>query len=74
MAAVLSAPKSWIESVGKLRLPKDADRRLQRLMDANNEGCLTAADRKELAALTEWSENVSLLRAQALLILGKQPS
>ena len=74
MAAVISAPKSWIASVGRLALPKKADKRLQTLMDANNEGQLTAAERRELAALVEWSENVSLLRAQALRLLGRQPS
>ena len=41
-------------------------------MDANNEGRLSAAERRELAALVEWSENVSLLRAQALRLLGRQ--
>jgi hypothetical protein len=74
MAAVISAPKSWIASVGRLSLPRNADRRLQTLMDANNEGRLSAAERKELAALVEWSENVSLLRAQALRLLGRRPS
>ncbi|MEO6740804.1 MAG: hypothetical protein ABIP20_11160 [Chthoniobacteraceae bacterium] len=60
--------------MGRLALPKKADKRLQTLMDANNEGQLTAAGRRELAALVEWSENVSLLRAQALRLLGRQPS
>ena len=74
MPAVISAPKSWIASVGRLALPKSADRRLQMLMDANNEGRLSAAERRELAALVEWSESVSLLRAQALRLLGRRPS
>lgn len=74
MSAVISAPKSWVASVGRLSLPKKADRRLQTLMDRNNEGVLTNAERKELAALVEWSENVSLLRAQALHLLGRQPA
>ena len=72
MAAVILAPKSWVASVGRLALPKNADKRLQTLMDANNEGRLSAAERRELAALVEWSENVSLLRAQALRLLGRQ--
>ena len=74
MGAVISAPKSWIASVGRLALPKKADQRLQSLMNANNEGRLTAAERREMSALVEWSENVSLLRAQALRLLGRQPS
>lgn len=47
---------------------------MQTLMDRNNDGVLTSAERKELAALVEWSENVSLLRAQALHLLGRQPA
>ncbi|MCE2695130.1 MAG: hypothetical protein LW645_12810 [Verrucomicrobiaceae bacterium] len=39
-------------------------------MDRNNEGLLTVEERKEMASLVEWSENVSLLRAQALQLLG----
>jgi hypothetical protein len=70
MAAIISAPKSWVVSVGKLSLPWRADRRLQTLMDRNNEGLLTVEERKEMASLVEWSENVSLLRAQALQLLG----
>jgi hypothetical protein len=74
MATVISAPKSWVASVGRLSLPKKTQRRLQELMDRNNEGLLSGAERKELQALVEWSENVSLLRAQALQLLGRQPA
>ena len=59
MAAVISAPKSWVASVGRLALPKNADKRLQTLMDANNEGRLSAAERRELAALVERFESRS---------------
>jgi hypothetical protein len=40
MNSVIDAPVDWIESVGNLRLPSKADRRLQDLMDRNNEGLL----------------------------------
>jgi hypothetical protein len=73
MNAVISAPVDWIESVGKLRLPSKADHRLQELMERNNDGRLTAAERGELEALAELSEQLSLLRAGALQILGKRP-
>ena len=72
MAAVIAAPKSWVASVGRLTLPKKSERRLQSLMDRNNDGLLTPAERRELTALVEWSENVSLIRAQALQLLGKK--
>ena len=74
MSAIIAAPKSWVASVGRLSLPKKAQRRLQDLMDLNNDGLLSGTERKELQALAEWSENVSLLRAQALQLLGRQPA
>ena len=72
MAAVIAAPKSWVATIGRLSLPKRSERRLQSLMDRNNDGLLTPAERRELTALVEWSENVSLIRAQALQLLGKK--
>lgn len=73
MSAVIAAPVDWVESVGNLRLPSKADRRLQELMDRNNEGLLGATEREEFEALAELSELLSLVRAEALQILGKQP-
>ena len=73
MSAIIAAPVDWIESVGKLRFPARADRRLQELMDRNNEGLLGKSEREELEALVELSERLSLVRAEALQILGKQP-
>lgn len=67
--AVVSAPVDWVETVSELRLRPDEDRRLQALMDANNEGTITAAERSELERLVEWSEKLSLIRAGALQIL-----
>jgi hypothetical protein len=73
MISVISAPVEWIESVGDLRLPSKADHRLQDLMDRNNEGLLNEVEREELEALAELSERLSLVRAEAWQILGKQP-
>ena len=74
MSATVSAPEPWVRSIGDLRLPPQADKRLQELMDRNNEGLLDDGERAELAALAEWSEEVSLLRAEALQLLGRQPA
>ena len=73
MNSVIAAPVDWIESVGNLRFPSKADRRLHALMDRNNEGLLTEDEREELEALVELSERLSLVRAEALQILRKQP-
>jgi hypothetical protein len=47
--------------------------RLQELMGRNNEGLLQESEREELEALVELSEQLSLVRGEALQILGKQP-
>lgn len=70
--STVAAPVEMIESVAELRLPPRSDRRLQLLMDRNTEGSLTAEERDELEALVEWSESISLMRAQALQVLGRK--
>ncbi len=42
-------------------------------MDRNNEGLLQELEREELEALVELSEQLSLVRGEALQLLGKQP-
>jgi hypothetical protein len=73
MNSVIAAPVDWIKSVGDLRMPPKADHRLQNLMDRNNEGLLNPTEREELEALAELSEQLSLVRAEALQILGRSP-
>lgn len=72
--AVISAPFDWVESVSKLKLPPRSDRRLSELMDRNNEGLLDADERAELESLVEMSENLSLVRAEAIRLLGRKPA
>jgi hypothetical protein len=71
--STIAAPVDWVEDVGNLRFPSKADHRLQELMDRNNEGLLQDSEREQLEALVELSERLSLVRGQALHILGKQP-
>ena len=73
MNATIAAPVDWVEAVGKLHLPSKADHRLQELMDRNNEGELRESEREELEALVELSEQLALVRGEALQILGKRP-
>lgn len=73
MNAFIPAPTTWIESVGQLRLPPLTDQHLQSLMDRNTEGQLTPGETAELAALAELSERLSLVRAEALMLLGRKP-
>jgi hypothetical protein len=73
MNSTIAAPVDWVEAVGNLRFPSKADHRLQELMDRNNEGLLQESQREELEALVELSEQLSLIRAEALQILGRHP-
>lgn len=73
MAATIDAPQQWVENIAMLRLPEPADRRLQQLMDRNNEGLLSEQETADLAALAELSEQLSLVRAEALHLLGRKP-
>jgi hypothetical protein len=74
VSTTIDAPLEWVESVGNLRLPPKADQRLQELMDRNNEGLLTEAERADLESLVELSERLSLVRAEALHLLGRKPA
>ena len=71
---VIQAPLELVEAVADLRLPPKTDQRLQELMDRNTNGLLTEAERTDLEALVEMSERLSLLRAQALHVLGRKPA
>jgi hypothetical protein len=74
MSVVVQAPLEMVEAVASLRLPARTDRRLQDLMDRNNEGMLSASEREDLEALVELSETISLIRAKALQLLGRKPT
>lgn len=54
-AAVVQAPLTMVEGLAELRLPPQADRLLQRLMDRNTESALNPDEREELEALVELS-------------------
>ena len=73
MGAVVEAPREMIEAIANWRLPPTADRRLRALMDRNTDGALTGEEREELEALVDWSESISLVRADALQVLGRGP-
>ena len=73
MSAVISAPLQMVEAVAALRFPAVSDRRLQVLMDRNNDGALSAEEHDELESLAELSEAISLVRADALALLGRRP-
>jgi hypothetical protein len=73
LSSTIDAPLEWVEAVGNLRLPPKANQRLQDLMDRNNDGLLTEAELTDLESLVELSERLSLVRAEALHLLGRKP-
>jgi hypothetical protein len=72
--SAIQTPVEFVEAIADLRLPPEEDRRLQELMDRNTNGLLTEAERADLAALVEWSEQIALVRARALQLLGRRPT
>jgi hypothetical protein len=74
MPTVIEAPVDLVEAVAELRFPPKTDRLMQLLMDRNTNGVLTPAEREELEALVELSETMGLVRARALLLLGRKPT
>jgi len=73
-SGVIETPRDLIESLAVVRLPSKTDSHLQRLMDRNSAGQLNPREFEELEGLVELSENLGLLGAKALQVLGRQPS
>jgi hypothetical protein len=73
MGAEVPLPNDFVETLCQLRFPAKTDERLQRLMDRNTEGLLSADERTELESLVELGETMSLIRAKALKSLGRTP-
>lgn len=67
----IETPIELVTSMADLRFPPKTDAHLQTLMDRNTEGALSDTEREELEALVELSETISLLRVQALRVLGQ---
>lgn len=69
----IEIPLDTLNAFAELKFPPRMDKRLQELMDRNSEGRLSDAEREDLAALVELSEELSLVRAQAMHALGRRP-
>lgn len=71
MGRTIDVPLRWVEDIATLELPEKANQHLQQLMDRNNDGLLSDQERAGLAALVELSARLSLVRAEALHLLGR---
>lgn len=74
MTATIPTPIDLVESVADMRLPPKADALLTSLMDRNTNGQLSASEREQMESLVEVSEQIALVRAQALHLLGRKPA
>jgi len=72
MNAVIQAPVDLMEEVAALRLTPKMDSQLQDLMDRNTNGLLSPEETRQLEALVEFSERLSLVRAKVLHLLGRK--
>jgi hypothetical protein len=73
MIAEAETPADLLNDVADLSFPPETESRMLDLMDRNTDGLLTPVERDELAALVKWGHRISLLRARALIILGRKP-
>lgn len=71
MGRTIDVSLRCVEDIATLVLPEKANQHLQQLMDRNNEGLLSDQERMGLAALVELSARLSLVRSQALHLLGR---
>ena len=67
----MGAVRESVLSGTKGRLPARTDRRLTALIDRNTNGALGERERDELESLVALSESLSLVRANALVLLGR---
>lgn len=63
--------RGFLEELADQRFSPVANDRMQWLMDRNNFGELTPTEHEELKALVNLSQWMSLVRAQAMIMLGR---
>ena len=73
MIADGESPTAVLEEVADLSFPPETEARMTWLMDRNTDGLLTDSERADLESLVELSESLSLVRAEAIHLLGRKP-
>jgi hypothetical protein len=63
--------RGFLEGLADQRFSPEADARCQWLMERNNDGLLSDAEREELKGLADLSQYMSLVCAQARIMLGR---
>ena len=70
---MVPTPKDFLEYLADMRFSPEANARIQDLMDRNNEGLLSPQEREVLATLASLSQDMSIVRSRALMLLGRKP-
>jgi hypothetical protein len=71
---MIPAARHVLEQVADLKIDPETDARLQELMDRNNFGELNGTELGELKRIVAANQQLSILRAQAMLVLGRKPA
>jgi hypothetical protein len=74
MSQTIRIPAEFLEEVADFQFPPAIQDQIARLMDKNTEDQLSEDERKELQALVELSELVSLMKGRAKLLLRQKQS
>ena len=69
MSQTIEIPTEFLKEVAEFQFPPSMQSRIGELMDKNTEDQLSEAERRELKALVEFSESVSIVRGRARLLL-----
>ena len=65
-------PREFLEQAADLEFDPGIDARMQDLMERHNFGELTETERRELAGYVALNQRMSIIRGQAMLILGRK--
>lgn len=71
MSITIETPVELLREMAQFEFPPSTQEKLNQLMEKNTEGNLTEPEKKELRALVDINERVSIIKAQAKLLLAQ---
>ena len=69
---LIPTPRDLLEQAADLQFDPAIDARLQELMERHNFGELSETERNELAGYVALNQRMSIVRGQAMLVLGRK--
>jgi len=69
---MIPTPRTLLEQMADMQFDPATDARLQELMDRNNFGELDSNEKAELERYAMLNQRMSMVRGQAMLILGRK--